>query len=128
MLQLRELKVAYEKLKGLVKVVMPVTLISVEEKLAKNQDCLTRALDFNMTSDEYHELINFARDACGRRGTDKALRGNDVDILVGPGYRLLLPISGTAGQSPQLYETFIHYPLLLFSMLRRNVAFGLSEL
>lgn len=42
-----------------------------------------RALNFDMTRDEYHDLINFASGACGRRNIDKALDDNDVDILMG---------------------------------------------
>ncbi|KAJ5701174.1 Amidase [Penicillium malachiteum] len=64
---------------------------------ADNQAGLIRALNANMSDDEYHKLVNFARDACGRRGIDKALEENDVDILMGPGDGLLFQISGTAG-------------------------------
>ncbi|KAJ5162975.1 Amidase [Penicillium coprophilum] len=64
---------------------------------ADNQAGLIRALSANMSDDEYHKLVNFARDACGRRGIDKALEENGVDILMGPGDGLLFQISGTAG-------------------------------
>lgn len=60
-----------------------------------------------MTSEEYH--INFVRDACGRRGIDKALNDNEVDILMGPGDGPFFSISGTAGQVSQLHEVFVHY-------------------
>ncbi|CAO2654984.1 Nn.00g117170.m01.CDS01 [Neocucurbitaria sp. VM-36] len=145
-----QMKAAYEKLKGVVKVVKPITLISPDESteggkkdvwnafhstfqslleayLANlddskihtledliefskqhaeqelgsganyNQDGLIRALHSNMSSDEYHNLVNFARDACGRRGIDKALVDNDVDIIMGPGDGLLFAIAVTAG-------------------------------
>jgi amidase len=147
---LRDWKAAYENLEGLVKVVKPVTLISIddstecgkkdiwdafqsrfrnvlEDYLASlddskvhtlkdiiefnkehadqelsgsannNQNGFIRALDSNMTDQEYQELINFARDACSRRGIDKALDDNEVDILMGPGDGPLFSISGTAG-------------------------------
>lgn len=60
-----------------------------------------------MISEEYQELINFARGACGRRGIDKTLDDNGVDILMGPGDGLLFSISGTAGQSGDLRQVFV---------------------
>ncbi|KAJ5718499.1 amidase family protein [Penicillium malachiteum] len=44
---------------------------------ASNQAGLIRALNATMSPDEYTELINYARDRCGKRGIDKALEEND---------------------------------------------------
>lgn len=51
-----------------------------------------------MTDDRYNEIMEFARDICGRRGIDKTLEENDVDIIMGPGDGAIFHISGTAGQ------------------------------
>ncbi|OAL48728.1 amidase family protein [Pyrenochaeta sp. DS3sAY3a] len=62
-----------------------------------NQDGLIKALNANLSEAAYDELIAYARDACGRRGIDKALEENEVDILMGPGDGLLFSIFGAAG-------------------------------
>ncbi|KAG7287561.1 hypothetical protein NEMBOFW57_007073 [Staphylotrichum longicolle] len=64
---------------------------------ADNQAGLIRALNAKMSDEEYHALLDFARDRCGRRGIDKVLEENDVDIILGPGDGPLFSISGTAG-------------------------------
>jgi len=53
-----------------------------------------------MTDEEYHSLINYARERCGKRGVDKILEENEVDIIMGPGDGLMFIISGTTGQWP----------------------------
>lgn len=50
-----------------------------------------------MSDEEYYALLDFARDRCGRRGIDKVLEENDVDIILGPGDGPLFCISGAAG-------------------------------
>lgn len=52
-----------------------------------------------MTDEQYRKLIDFARNRCGKKGIDKVLEENDVDIIMGPGDGPLFIISGTAGQS-----------------------------
>jgi hypothetical protein len=63
-----------------------------------NQNGFVRALDFNMSNDEYHELLKSSRNTAGRNGIDKTLEENDVDVIMGPDDGLLFSISGTAGQ------------------------------
>lgn len=67
---------------------------------ASNQAGLIRALNANMTPDEYKELIEYAQDRCGRRGIDQALEENGVDIIMGPGDGKMFVIPDTAGELP----------------------------
>nr|ODN92661.1 hypothetical protein L203_00941 [Cryptococcus depauperatus CBS 7841] len=64
---------------------------------ANNQANLIRALHPNMTDEQYHSLLSFARDSCGKRGIDKTLEENGVDIIMGPEDGLLFSIAGSAG-------------------------------
>ncbi|OAG13532.1 amidase family protein [Alternaria alternata] len=64
---------------------------------ASNQAGLIRALNTNMTDDEYHNIIRYARTRCGKDGIDKVLEENDVDIIMGPGDGPMFTIAGTAG-------------------------------
>jgi amidase len=72
---------------------------------ADNQAGLIRALNYNMTTDEYNKIIRNARDACGKRGVDRVLEENDVDIILGPGDGPMFHIPGTAGKSYILNTT-----------------------
>ncbi|WVO13615.1 hypothetical protein L204_101236 [Cryptococcus depauperatus] len=64
---------------------------------ASNQAILIGALHPNMTDEQYHSLLNFARDRCGKRGIDKTLEENGVDIIMGPGDGLMFNIAASAG-------------------------------
>ncbi|WVO18403.1 hypothetical protein L204_106119 [Cryptococcus depauperatus] len=64
---------------------------------ANNQANLIRALHPNMTDEQYHSLLSFARDRCSKRGIDKTFEENGVDIVMGPGDALLFSIAGSAG-------------------------------
>ncbi|KAF2970834.1 hypothetical protein GQX73_g2780 [Xylaria multiplex] len=64
---------------------------------ADNQAGFIRALHAKMPDDEYRELIDFARDRCGKNGIDKVLEENEVDIIIGPGDGPMINIAGTAG-------------------------------
>jgi len=64
---------------------------------ASNQAGLIRALNCNMTDNEYHEILRYARERCGRNGIDKVLEENDVDIIMGPGDGAMFTIAATAG-------------------------------
>lgn len=66
---------------------------------ASNQAGLIRALNCNMTDNEYHEILRYARERCGRNGIDKVLEENDVDIIMGPGDGAMFTIAATAGKS-----------------------------
>ncbi len=50
-----------------------------------------------MTDTRYRELIALARDRSGKKGIDKVLEENEVDIIMGPGNGPMFVISGTAG-------------------------------
>lgn len=65
---------------------------------ANNQVGLIRALHATMEPEQYRKLIDSARDRCGKRGIDKVLEENGVDIILGPGDGPLYIIAGTAGQ------------------------------
>ncbi|KAK2597377.1 hypothetical protein QQS21_006001 [Conoideocrella luteorostrata] len=146
---LRDWNSAYEKLKYVVKVMKPVTLISIDEATeggkmdiwdafhttfgnlledylqsvdnckvktlkeliefnkehaaqelppsADNQAGLIRALNAAMEPEQYRQLIDSARNRCGKRGIDKVLEENGVDIILGPGDGPMFIIAGTAG-------------------------------
>ncbi|RYP68289.1 hypothetical protein DL771_006791 [Monosporascus sp. 5C6A] len=64
---------------------------------ADNQAGFIRALTAKMSDEEYHKLISFARNRCGKQGIDKILEENEVDIIMGPGDGPMFCISGTAG-------------------------------
>jgi len=51
-----------------------------------------------MTDEPYHKLLEYPRDRCGNRGTDKALEENGIDIVVREGDGLMFSIACTAGQ------------------------------
>lgn len=75
---------------------------------ASNQAGFIRALNATMTPDECKELVEYARDRCGRRGVDQALEENDVDIILGPGDGKMFIIPDTAGES--LFDRFQNPP------------------
>jgi amidase len=50
-----------------------------------------------MPQEEYHDLLEFSRDRCGRRGIDQVLDENEVDVILGPGDGPLFCISKAAG-------------------------------
>ncbi|KUJ21855.1 amidase family protein [Mollisia scopiformis] len=62
-----------------------------------NQAGLLRALNYNMTDDQYHKILQYARKACGPSGIDKALEENGVDVIIGPGDGPLFNLVGGAG-------------------------------
>ncbi|KAH0524975.1 hypothetical protein TsFJ059_007409 [Trichoderma semiorbis] len=64
---------------------------------ADNQAALLRALQAKMTDDEYKDIMNSARELCGKNGIDKTLEENDVDIIIGPGDGPMFGIALTAG-------------------------------
>jgi len=61
-----------------------------------NQDALIKALNASMTNDNYKDLVDHAKNLCGKEGIDKVLDDNGVDILMGPGDGPLFTIFGTA--------------------------------
>ncbi|KAK0118568.1 hypothetical protein ONS96_011661 [Cadophora gregata f. sp. sojae] len=63
-----------------------------------NQNGLIRALNSNITDEEYDEILQHARHSCRDLGIDKTLKENNVDILLGPAGPLYY-IAGAAGQS-----------------------------
>jgi amidase len=50
-----------------------------------------------MTEEEYHNIMNSARELCGKGGIDKTLAENGVDIIMGPGDGPMFGIALTAG-------------------------------
>ncbi|KAK4067541.1 hypothetical protein Trihar35433_6101 [Trichoderma harzianum] len=64
---------------------------------ADNQAALLRAVQAEMTDDEYNDIMNSARELCGKKGIDKTLEENDVDIIIGPGDGPMFGIALTAG-------------------------------
>ncbi|KAM6480980.1 amidase family protein [Trichoderma sp. SZMC 28011] len=64
---------------------------------ADNQAALLRAAEAKMTDDEYNDIMNSARELCGKNGIDKTLEENDVDIIIGPGDGPMFGIALTAG-------------------------------
>ena len=66
---------------------------------ANNQAGLIRALSTTMTDAQCQEILQSARERCGKNGIDKVLEENNVDVIIGPGDGPLFMISGTAGQS-----------------------------
>lgn len=51
-----------------------------------------------MTDDKYHEILQYARTACGTNGIDKALEENGVDVIIGPGDGPLFDLVAGAGE------------------------------
>jgi amidase len=74
---------------------------------ADNQAGFIRALHAHMSEPEYQELINFARNRCGKRGIDRVLEENGVDIIMGPGDGPMMNIASTAGK----FESYQNKPL-----------------
>ncbi|PTB56454.1 hypothetical protein M431DRAFT_79828 [Trichoderma harzianum CBS 226.95] len=64
---------------------------------ADNQAALLRAVQAKMSDDEYNEIMNSARELCGKKGIDKTLEENDIDIIIGPGDGPMFGIALTAG-------------------------------
>ncbi|KAL7946394.1 amidase family protein [Trichoderma barbatum] len=64
---------------------------------ADNQAALLRAAQADMTDDEYRNIMNSARERCGKRGIDRTLEENEVDIIMGPGDGPMFGIALTAG-------------------------------
>ena len=60
-----------------------------------------------MTNDNYKDLVDHAKNLCGKEGIDKVLDDNGVDILMGPGDGPLFTIFGTAGEFEQLERFMI---------------------
>lgn len=54
-----------------------------------------------MTEDEYNDIMNSARELCGKKGIDKTLEENEVDIIIGPGDGPMFGIALTAGEWPK---------------------------
>jgi amidase len=64
---------------------------------ANDQAGFLRALYAHMPKNEYDNLIAYARERCGKRGIDRTLEENGVDVIIGPGDGRMFKISGTAG-------------------------------
>lgn len=50
-----------------------------------NQNGLLRALNSNLSNEEYDDILAFSRKAAGELGIQKTLRENEVDVIIGPG-------------------------------------------
>jgi hypothetical protein len=64
---------------------------------APDQAAFLRAVKCDINEEKYHEIINFCRDSA-RKGIDKALEENDVDVLMCSGEAPIFQIFGSAGR------------------------------
>ena len=52
-----------------------------------------------MTDEDYDMLISHSRESCGKRGIDKTLKENDVDVILSIGDSFLIGTVAGAGLS-----------------------------
>lgn len=50
-----------------------------------------------MTEKDYDEVLAFNRKSCGEQGIFKALKDNDVDVILGPAERDMFFLAAAAG-------------------------------
>ena len=81
------------------------------------QDTLLAAQNTNITTANYHDLLNFARRTSRAEGIDKALVDNKADIIIGPpGDSPLSILTCAAGEQPFLIvkrNNYLHVPKLI---------------
>ncbi|KAJ5151221.1 uncharacterized protein N7482_010473 [Penicillium canariense] len=75
-----------------------------------NQNGLLRALNSNLSSEEYDDILAFSRKAGRELGIEKTLRENDVDVIIGPGGSTMSYIAAAAGYPiASLPLSYLHY-------------------
>ena len=55
------------------------------------------AANTKMTQQEYDDLLAYNRRVCGTDGIEKAMRENEVDVILGPADSQLYTIAAAAG-------------------------------